>query len=71
MAQQRKGHYRAATYVRPTVVSRRAKKPSTWVIVTLVIVAIALWNTIFGSDSDQPSTTPQQTSPTAHASPSR
>jgi hypothetical protein len=53
------------------VVSRRAKMPSTWVIVTLAVVAIALWNTIFGSDSDQPSTTPQQTSPTAHVSPSR
>lgn len=68
VAQIRKGHYRAATYVRPTVVSGRAKKPSTWVIVTLAIVAIALWNTVFGSDSDKPSTTPQQTSQTAQVS---
>jgi hypothetical protein len=36
--------------------------------VTLAIVAIALWNTVFGSDSDKPSTTPQQTSQTAQVS---
>ncbi len=68
MAQYRRGHYRAATYVRPTVVSKRAKKPSTWIIVVLAIAAIALWNTIFGNDSDKPTTRPQQTSPTAQVS---
>lgn len=68
VAQYRKGHYRAATYVRPTVVSRRARKPSTWAIVAAVIVAIALWNTVFGSDSDKPGTTPQQISPTSQVS---
>lgn len=68
MAQYRKGHYRAATYVRPTAVSRRGKKPSTWAIVAAVIVVIALWNTIFGSDSDKSDTTPQKPSPTAEVS---
>jgi hypothetical protein len=68
MAQYRKGHYRAATYVRPTVVSRRAKKPSFWAIVVAVIVVIALWNTIFGGGSDKPGTTPQQQNPTSQVS---
>jgi hypothetical protein len=71
VAQSRRGHYRAATYVRPTTVSRRVKKPATWVIVTLAILAIAAWNTLFGNDSGAPATTPHQTTPTAQVSPAR
>jgi hypothetical protein len=36
--------------------------------VAAVIVVIALWNTIFGSDSDKSGTTPQKPSPTAEVS---
>lgn len=68
MAQHRRGHYRAATYVRPTVVSRRAKKPMAWVIAVGLLMVVALWNTVFGSDSDKPGTTPQQPNPTAQVS---
>lgn len=71
MAQSRKGHYRAATYVRPTTVSRRMKKPATWVVVTLAVLAIAAWNTLFGGGSGTPATTPQQTAPPAQVSPAR
>ncbi|GAA2288642.1 hypothetical protein GCM10010145_68870 [Streptomyces ruber] len=60
MAQQRKGYYRAAHYVRPSSVSRsRWKKPSTGVLVVAGVLAIAAWNTLFGSDSGDAEESPQ------------
>lgn len=65
----RKGYYRAAHYVRPSGLSGRSKKPATWVIVVVVVLIIAGWNTLFGSDSDKSRPAPEKTGPSAPASP--
>lgn len=59
MAQQRKGYYRAAHYVKPSSVSSRWKKPSAGVILVVGVLAIAGWNTLVGNDSSDAEKTPQ------------
>lgn len=54
VAQNRKGHYRAGHYVKPSSASSRWKKPSAGVVLVAVLLAIAGWNTLFGDDSDRP-----------------
>jgi cytoskeletal protein RodZ len=70
VGQARRGYYRAAHYVRPSSVSRQAKKPSVLLVaVVVVLAAIALWNTVFGSGKDQPGTSPRPQSSTASVTP--
>lgn len=60
VAQQRKGYYRARHYVQPSSASAsRWKKPSTGVILVAGLLAIAGWNTLFGSDSGDTGQSPQ------------
>lgn len=60
VAQQRKGYYRARHYVQPSSASAsRWKKPSTGVILVAGLLAIAGWNTLFGSDSGDAGQSPQ------------
>lgn len=61
-AKNRKGHYRAGHYVKPSTASSRWKKPSTGLVLAVAVVAIAGWNTLFGNESDDSDTTPRQPS---------
>ncbi|MFI9771663.1 hypothetical protein ACIHJG_33015 [Streptomyces sp. NPDC052415] len=66
-AKNRKGYYRAGHYVKPSSASSRWKKPSTGLVVALIVVAIAGWNTLFGNESDDPGTTPRPQPSTSSA----
>lgn len=57
-AKNRKGHYRAGHYVKPSSASSRWKTPSTGLVLAVAVLAIAGWNTLFGSESDDSNTTP-------------
>ncbi|NGO46967.1 hypothetical protein [Streptomyces ureilyticus] len=66
-AKNRKGHYRAGHYVKPSSASSRWKKPSTGLVLVVAVVAIAGWNTLFGNESDDPDTTPRPQPSTSSA----
>ncbi|WP_143202270.1 hypothetical protein [Streptomyces sp. CB01249] len=71
MAQTRKGYYRAAHYVKPSTVSRKAKKPAFWVVAVGALLLIAAWNSLFGDDGDKTKPEPQRTVQSATESPAR
>ncbi|MEU9998530.1 hypothetical protein ACGFYP_26660 [Streptomyces sp. NPDC048370] len=63
-----KPYYRAGHWVRPSA-AKQVKRPATGVVVVAVLLAIATWNTVFGDDNETSSPGPQQTPPTASATP--
>lgn len=70
-AQNRKGYYRAAHYVKPSSTASRWKKPSLGLILVAAVLLIAAWNTLFpdGSDTSDKTPHPQPSSVSTSASP--
>ncbi|NEA68633.1 hypothetical protein [Streptomyces sp. SID12488] len=65
----RKGHYRAAHYVKPSSASSRWKKPSLGLLLGAAVLAIAAWNTLFPDSPDDSVKTPQPSGVSASAVP--
>ncbi|MFC9943739.1 hypothetical protein [Streptomyces pratensis] len=63
-----KPYYRAGHWVRPPT-AKQVKKPATGVVIVAALLAIAAWNTVFGDKSEAPVPAPQQSPPSASATP--
>ncbi|MFJ9938951.1 hypothetical protein [Streptomyces erythrochromogenes] len=63
-----KPYYRAGHWVRPST-AKQVRKPATGVAIVAALLAIAAWNTVFGDDSEAPVPAPQQSAPSASATP--